>query len=920
MPIRMPMRLWRLWCVGVLERARRHVRSRAPGRRVSCSHEAGFSLIEVVMAITLFAILSAALAGVLTAAIGARSGALQRTKAEQIANQQLEWIRSLDYLQVGLTATGQVRGVIDKTGNQSAYDGPTVPSGYTVEIKIGWVDDPTPTSYTQFASYKNILVTVSRASDSKQLTHQSTQIGPRTRAAFGGIATGAIEAVVVDYYSGGVGPMQGVDVTLGTGPSAPLDETTNQNGAVRFSALAPNPSSGTTAYYDLDVPTFQGYVLAANSLATHMKVAPGETVGPKTLQVYRPLILTIPINNSDGTPFTGTAQVKVSNSRGSRTFTYSGTPLIVTQITNSTSGQLESLVPEPYTIVVLTGVLAEDTIVSVPAGYPTTTSVTAPITALATGDLTATVTWGGLPVSGATVTVTGGPKSVNLSQTTNGSGVVSFSTLSAGVGYTVTATKSGQSASAAAGVTPNVTTSVPLALPVGGVLASVTASGSPLAGATVKITGGPMSLTGVSATTGATGQVSFSGIPVGSGYTVSAEVNGSTISASASVTSGSTTNVTLAWPVGSIAATVQWLGANVSGATVLLTGGPFVVSQSQTTGATGKVTFSNLAEGVGYTLTVTKSGASTTASVAVTGGSTTNTTVAMPTGTIALSGGTLTWAGTYVPSASVTVAGGPLGSSYAGTTNSTGALSITVPATTSANPYTVTVSKNGYSAAATVPSVPAGSTVTPTVTFSATGTISFSASTLQWAGQFVPGASVSITGGPNSGVTYAATTDSAGAVSVAVPATTSTYPYTVSVSQSSGSASALINSLAAGATTSPTVDLTPTKSIRITVQRNGSNLTSTAVVVSITGGPAGSPGTPPSYGGTYTTDTSGRISNITVPSGSSGGYTVKVYLGNCGAFSTLRSGSAAGVSSTGTGTTSVTVSLTANACPFSPLP
>ena len=986
-------------------------------RVCGASREAGFSLIELVMAMTLFAIVSTALGGVLTAAMSARSTALEKTKAEQIANTQLEWIRSLDYLQVGLTSTGQVRGDIDPTGNQASQNGPTVPAGYAVIIKVSWVDDPTPTSYSAYASYKNVLVTVYRAGDTKELTHQSTQVGPRSSSTFGGINAGVIEAIVMDYYSGGVGPMADVNVTLGTGPSAPLDETSNANGAVRFRGLDPTTATGTTTHYDLDVAAASGWVLVANPLATHLTLAPGQTVGPKTLYVYKPLTLSIPLFNADGTPFTGTATIKVENTRGSVTLAYTGTPLTVTSIVNTATGLSEPLVPEPYTITVLSGMPADSLTVPVPADYPTTLTLDGSVTAKVVGALTTTVMWGGQPVSGATVQLTGGPNSISLSAVTNAAGVASFADVNAGSGYTLTATKSGESGTTSATVVANTNTNVTITMPVGGLLVTVIAAGNPLPGALVRISAGPMSLPVTSDTTNASGEVTFTGLPAGSGYTLSAEKSGSTTTTVTAVTGGTTTNVTLTWPLGSLEAHVTWLSANVAGAQVQLTGGPFGISPpAQTTPANGKVTFTNVPEGTGYTLTATKNGQTGTASAAATGGSTTTAPVAMPTGTIALGATNLTWAGEKVTSANVSITGGPMAGSYTGTTNASGVLSLTVPTTNATYPYTVTVTKNGYTATATVTSLAAGATATPTVTFASTGTIALTAATLTWAGTQVPSATVTITGGPNSGVTYTGTTDGAGAGSVIVPMTTSGFPYTVTVTKNGGTRTVTVTSLASGGTASPTVTmtptgtisltatnvtwagksvgsasvtvsggpngvditgttsasgvlsltvpattgsfpytvtvtknggsgsrsvaaptsgatvspspaltLTPTKTITITVQGGGTNLSGIAVRVSITGGPNGTVGANPFYGtGTTSSMTTGtgvnvgKLAPITVPSGA-GGYTVKVWRVTCSG--TGRSVAVAGVSSTGTTDTPITVNMTASTpCPFAPLP
>ena len=72
--------------------------------------EHGFTLIEAVLAMAIFLGVSTALAGVLTGAISARTVATERTAAEQVANDQLEWVRSLAYADVGLTTNGNPSG------------------------------------------------------------------------------------------------------------------------------------------------------------------------------------------------------------------------------------------------------------------------------------------------------------------------------------------------------------------------------------------------------------------------------------------------------------------------------------------------------------------------------------------------------------------------------------------------------------------------------------------------------------------------------------------------------------------------------------------------------------------------------------------------------------------------------------------
>ncbi len=225
------------------------------------------------MATALFATVTVAAAGVLTSGIAARSLASQRTAAEHIANTPLEWIRSLDYDNVGCKALAcPVTGLVDATGNQAAQSGPTVPANYSVAIMIRWVDDSVPTAFKTYRNYKTVTITVNRASDNKQLSQQSTQVGPRQRAAFGGINLGAVLVQVIDFLSP-KNPHPGVTVNLNNGPSSPLADMTDGAGKITFPGLTPTSGS---QHYDLDVPTFDGgWIYLPDPTTTHFQLAAG---------------------------------------------------------------------------------------------------------------------------------------------------------------------------------------------------------------------------------------------------------------------------------------------------------------------------------------------------------------------------------------------------------------------------------------------------------------------------------------------------------------------------------------------------------------------------------------------------------------------------------------------------------------------
>ncbi len=776
-----------------------------------------------MIAMAIFATVATAMAGVLTSSISARSLASQRTAAEQLGNTQLEWIRSLDYADVGLTVDGNPAGIVNPNGDQSAQSGPTVPSLYAVQIDIAWVDDRVPTAIDTKANYKNVVVTVLRARDSKVLSTQSTQVGPRQRAFLGGIDKGIVNATVQGYYTNA--PFPGTIVRLNNGPSSPLADTTDAGGAARFPGLT---AATGLQFYDLVVPDFNGYIQLPDPSVTHFNLAAGETTPTKVLQVYKPVTLTAVFRNSDGTPFVGTVAFTVASSRGSKSYTYTGSPVTVTTITNGTTGASELLVPATYTITVTNQAAAAfytDVVTqSVPgnlADYPTDLAATAIVTADPLGTIRATVTSGGSPAPGVTVTVSGGPRSIpTKTGTTNASGIVTFPGLPAGSGYT--ASVSGVP-SQSASVTDGATTDLTFALPPGSLKAVVTWAGLKVTGATVTLTGGPgaVSLSGAS---DVNGEVLFSNLPPGGGYTITATKSGQTRTASPTVVGGSTTTVPLALPTVSLLTTVTWVGNNVSGATVTLSGGPMAISPvSAVTSGSGQVTFSNVPAGSGYTLSAVRNGQTTTLSgQTVDTAPTTSIGIALPTGTIRVD-------------------------------------------------------------------------------------------TATWAGQPAGGATVTISGGPDSPTTYTGTTNGAGVAIVVVPATTASYPYTVSVDQNGGSGNATVTSLAAGGTATVAPVLTPTKTITVRVRRQSVNLVNTAVFLRITGGPNGGA----VYGGTFTTDGSGWLPAITVPSGS-GGYRVDVWLDDCTLFPTYRSDTNTGVSSTGTTNTNSTANMTVSgaACPL----
>ena len=547
------------------------------------AREHGFTIVEVLMAGVILVTVATGIAGVLTSSISANTVSRERTNAEQCANDVVEQIRRKPYDQVGI-----ILGNPPGTVPASSSCGTGLPATATVEIDA--VPDPTPTSYEVNVNYKKVTVVVTRDRDGKELARVVTFVAPSSKAAYGGINNAIINATVVDLGTGLA--YQGATVLVSNGPSANRSDTTDVAGAVSFAGLTPNPTSGAQSYYDLTVTAGVGYETLASDLppgtatppanAAHIQLAPSQT-STTTIQIFKPASINLTLVDASNNPYTGGAALSISSSFTGATTT----DTVAAGASGKTITMLggNKVIPgATYTIVgrTTTGLCATPAASPVPAsGYPgnTTGSFTLQFTPCPAGDIAVNVKQLGVNTAGAAITVTGGPNNMTVSGgPTDASGNATVS-VPAGSGYTVTATKAGQSANTTAAVAVGSTTNVALSLPnppTGALDVNVTQLALAASGATVTVTGGPWSIS-QTLTTGASGQVTFPAVPGGTGYTVTATKGSDTANVTTSVTAGSTTTANVALPdppSGSIQATVTWLGTAVTGATVTVTGGP----------------------------------------------------------------------------------------------------------------------------------------------------------------------------------------------------------------------------------------------------------------------------------------------------------------------------------------------------------
>jgi type II secretory pathway pseudopilin PulG len=398
--------------------------------------ESGQTLIEVLIASGIFAIVAASLIYLLTSTVNISSLSRQKTLAQQLAASEIDYIRNLPYTSVG-NVSGNPSGSIPLTQSVN-ISGASGATNATETTRISYVNDPTPLSYQSLANYKQVTVTITR-SDGTQLAREVTNIAPPIKASQ---SQGAILVTVVDTGNNTVVP--NATVNIANGPSGSESDVTNVTGKVTFAGLLPTTTGQPN--YDVTVTPPSGYVALKDTqppnTVAHFPLSPGQTQ-PAAIQIYQPVTIYVQLLNFDGTAYTGSANITVTSSRGTQSFAYSSPQTAITALGT------EPLVPGlNYTVAVAGGSFyGNSTTASVPANnYPTNLSSTFAFTnaQLATVTVAVKNKTGGNCTSGSTsVTITGGPWSLSGSTAlTTGvsAGVATFTSLvPVGTSYAITA-------------------------------------------------------------------------------------------------------------------------------------------------------------------------------------------------------------------------------------------------------------------------------------------------------------------------------------------------------------------------------------------------------------------------------------------------------------------------------------------------
>jgi prepilin-type N-terminal cleavage/methylation domain-containing protein len=420
----------------------------------------GFTLVEVLVATVVFAILATAFASTLGATLRSFGNSKARTVAEQVASSQLEDARRLAYDDLG-TVGGNPPGVIPPS--QTVTNGGQT---LTMAVRVSYVNDPVPNGIETGANYKSVRVTVSLAGATTPLAQMTSLVAPPAEPS---LNKGLMKIQVVDYALNQ--PVPGAVVNLGSGPDAPLADTTDAAGKVSFAALTPTTASGTTSKYTVSVSA-TGYQTLPEDLppapAASTSLA-GSQVFTTVVRVFRPVAINVRLVDTTGAPYTGAATVTVSSTRGAGSVPVTGGTASITQIAGS------ALVPSvSYTVGAAAsgGYYAAATTLVVPSAYPTTLSsdVTLVMKNYTSGQMTVKLKDStGVVVTGSPVVVSGGPGNIAVSGVSDSTGTATVAVPS-GTSPTYTIfvparTGYGQANTSAAGPSGTGTVTVNLTVP-----------------------------------------------------------------------------------------------------------------------------------------------------------------------------------------------------------------------------------------------------------------------------------------------------------------------------------------------------------------------------------------------------------------------------------------------------------------------
>jgi len=272
--------------------------------------DAGFTLIEILIATVIMLIVSMGVITALSFSGWATTFTGQRTKALNLANQYIEKARNLDYDKIGTYSDGGVYG--EPPGDIHT---PDVVGDFTVTTRIYWQRD-----VSRRSQYKNIEVTVTWTRPITGSVKLTTSIFGKTHLT----NVGDLELTLLDHDTNQ--PIVGVPVTVvPQGSAQPRTVVTDASG-VAFFGMVPTGQATVT------MSTTTSWVFDKTTTADFpvINVSTGDVLSSYTIKGQKPSALQIRVIGTHGDglsgvtvsmPVMGTTQSGPTDPNGYITFT-----------------------------------------------------------------------------------------------------------------------------------------------------------------------------------------------------------------------------------------------------------------------------------------------------------------------------------------------------------------------------------------------------------------------------------------------------------------------------------------------------------------------------------------------------------------------------------------------------------------------
>jgi hypothetical protein len=296
------------------------IRTRAASRFKKAPGDSGFTLIEVLIAGVVMVVGFVFIAQLFTSSAMRILTSDTRSLMTQVATQQIEKIRGMQYQDVG-TVGGQPAGLLPASETATVQGKPLLIVREVTYIQDSSYGGPFPANYRR-ATVKIYLATTSTTDPLIGSTHVSSALGPvvmNTNVA-GGALGGTLDITVSDLSGHGV-PAAQLSITDNVlVPNVLINASairTDDNGELMVPGLTPDPAGG----YNVQAAK-SGYNAAA--LKQNVVVQNGTPFTVVQLIIDKLATMNIHVNDQSGVPLPGVA-LKVTGYQSVSPWTFTQT-------------------------------------------------------------------------------------------------------------------------------------------------------------------------------------------------------------------------------------------------------------------------------------------------------------------------------------------------------------------------------------------------------------------------------------------------------------------------------------------------------------------------------------------------------------------------------------------------------------------